>query len=100
MQQVVQKESYVALQTIYVKEKANTCVNYCTIKCMKTFLLAAFSFTLTCLIAFLFCLYFYILTHFKIVGCIVKSLITTSKCFFVEILMKKENLKYFLGATV
>ena len=75
-------------------------MNYCTIKWIKTFLLAASSFALTCLIVFLFCLCFYILTHFKIVGCIVESLITTSKCFFVEILMKKENLKCFLGATV
>ena len=73
-------------------------MNYCTIKWI-AFLLAASSFALICLIVFLFCLYFYILTHFKIVGCIVKSLITTSKCFFVEILMK-ENLKCFLGATV
>ena len=46
-----------------------------------------------CFIVFLFCLHFCLLSHFKIIRCIVKLLIATSTYFFVEIQLKKENLK-------
>ena len=52
MQQVVKKESYEAVETIYVKEKANTCVIYYVVKWMKRFSLTVYSFASTFLSQF------------------------------------------------
>ena len=41
----------------------------------------------------LFCLIFYLLSHFKITRSIAKSLTVTSTYFFVEIQLKKQKLK-------
>ena len=98
MQQVVQKESHEAVQTIYVKVKANTRVIYYVVKWMKTLSLKFLSLRLLCLIVFLFCLHFCILNPFEIIRCIVKSLIATSTFFFIEIQLKKENLKSIFWA--
>ena len=53
MQQLVKKESYEAVETINVKEKANTCVIYYVVKWMKKFLLTVSSFASTSLSQFL-----------------------------------------------
>ena len=49
MQQLVKKESYEAVETIYVKEKGNTCVIYYVVKWMKKILLTVSSFASTSL---------------------------------------------------
>ena len=51
------------------------------------------SFRPLCLIVFLFCLHFCILSHFEINRCIVKLLIVTSMPF----LLNHQNLKCFFG---
>ena len=53
-----------------------------------------------CLIVFLFCLHFCILSHFEIIRCIAKSLIATSTYFLLEYNWKKKTWKVFLGARV
>ena len=52
MQQVVKKESYEAVETIYVKEKGNTCVIYYVVKWIKRFSLTVSSFASTSLSQF------------------------------------------------
>ena len=60
-----------------------------------------FCFKLICLIVFLFCLHFCILSHFEIIRCIVKSLITNSTYFFCWNTTEKRKLeKCFLGGRV
>ena len=54
MQQIVQKESHEALQTIYVKEKANTRAIYYTVKQMETLLLTVSSFVFDLFISLVF----------------------------------------------
>ena len=49
MQQVVQKESHKAVQTIYVNEKTNTCMIYYVVKRMEALLLTVSSFSRTSL---------------------------------------------------
>ena len=107
MQQVVQKESHEAVQTIYVKVKANTRMIYQVVKWMKTLSLKfLLSLRLLCLIVFLFCLHFCILKPFEIIRCIVKSLIATWTFFLLLLLVflfllkynwKKKTWKVFFG---
>ena len=67
---------------------------------MKTFSQGVPFFALTsfCLIVFLFCLDFGVPGHFKIIICIVKSLITTWRIFCWNVTEKRKPEKYFLGA--
>ena len=51
---------------------------------------STFVSTSFCFVVFLFCLHFCLLSYFEIIRSIVKSLIATSKYFFLEIQMKKE----------
>ena len=78
------------------KEKVNTRVIYYVIKWMKTL---SFRFDL-CLIVFLICLHFYILSHFEIIRCIVKSLNATSTYFLFKYNWKKKTWKLLLHARV
>ena len=65
---------------------------------MKTILLTVSSFPCTCCCFhdFFFCVCFCLLSHFKIIRCTAKSLITTSTCFLLKCKWKK-NLKVFFG---
>ena len=56
-----------------------------------------FCFRPLCLIVFLFWLHFCILSYFKIIRCIVKSMIATSTYFLLKYNWKKENLKSVFG---
>ena len=101
MLQVVQKESHEVVQTIYVNEKANTWRVYYIVKRIITVyyivkrIMTVSSFVLTSLPhCFSLLSHFCILSYFKIIRCIAKSLITTSTYFFNEIQLKKENLKF------
>ena len=69
------------------------------IKWMKKLLLTISSFTSMpfCHIVFLHCLRFYILSHFLIIRCIVRPLITISMHFFIEYNWKKKTWKVFFG---
>ena len=63
---------------------------------MKSLLLTVSSFALTSLsLVFLFGLYFCILSHFEIIRCIVKSLISTSNYFLLKYNCKKKTWKVF-----
>ena len=72
------------------------------IKWMKKLLLTISSFTSMpfCHIVFLHCLRFYILSHFLIVRCIVRSLIITSMHFLLNTTEKRKLEKFFLGARI
>ena len=98
MQQVVQKESQEAMQTIYLTEEANTW----SITQLNEWKHLQSQFLLSlqpiCLNVFLFSLNFCILSHFKIIRYIMKSMITTS-VYFVEIQLRKENLKSVFWVT-
>ena len=68
---------------------------------MKTFLLTVSLLLLVqplCLIDFLLCLHFCILSNFKIIRCIVKSLIASSKYFLLKYNWKKKTWKLFFWA--
>ena len=71
-------------------------------KWIKTILWAVSSFTSGSysLIVFLFSLRFWLLSHFKKMRCIVKSLIAASTHFLSKYDWKKKFLKFFLGARV
>ena len=95
MQQIVQKELQEAVQTIYLKEKANTRMIYYVIKWMKTLSLIVSSFASTTL-SHCFSLLFAFLTsktfrnnymHCEIID-------RYFNVFFIEIQLKKENLKW------
>ena len=96
MQQVVQKKSHEAVQTIDVKEikkikiksKNKKNFNFFVIYYALNFF---FRFKLFLSCCFLFCL----LSHFQIIRCIVKSLIATSMYFLLKYNWKK-NLKNVL----
>ena len=77
-----------------LEEKTNICVIYYVLKWMKTILLTVSSFPCTCCCFhdFFFCVCFCLLSHFKIIRCTAKSLITTSTCFLLKCKWKK-NLK-------
>ena len=96
MQQVIQKESHEAVKTIYVKEKVNTSVICYVVTWMKTVSLTVLSFTLTTLSHCLsFLSAFFILSHFKIIRGIMKSLTTTSTNFLLKYNWKKKTWKMF-----
>ena len=54
-----------------------------------------FASTSYCLIVFLFCQHFRLLSHFEIIRCIVKSLIATSTYFSLKYNWKKKTWKVF-----
>ena len=94
MQQVEQKESDKAVQTIYLEEKANIWLIYYFYMNENTFVDSFFF----CLYLFLSHCYFllsafYLLSHFKIIRCIEKSPTGTSTYFLLKYNWKKENLK-------
>ena len=67
---------------------------HCILKWVKEFLLTVSSSTSTsCLIAFLFHLYFCILSNFEIIRCIVKALIASSMYFLLKYNWKKKIWK-------
>ena len=86
------------------RSKACICVIYYVFKWMKrvSYIASSFASTSFCVIVFLFCLHFCLLSHFKIIRCIVKSLIATSKYFLLEYNWKKKRKpeKCFLDTQV
>ena len=62
------------------EEKVSMCGVCYVFKQMKTHSLTVSSFALTpvCLIVFLFCPHFYLLSHLEIIRCVVKSVTTFS----------------------
>ena len=66
-------------------------VFYYIFQWMKTLLLTVSSFVsaLYCLIVFLFCQHFCLLSHFEIIKCFVKSVVTTSTYFLLKYIWKK-----------
>ena len=71
-----QKKTHEEVSTIYAKEKTSTCMIYYVVKWMKKRLLTAPSFSSTCL-------FYCILSHFKIIRCIVETLIAFSTYFLL-----------------
>ena len=92
------EESQKAVQTVYVKEKTNTRVICYVVKWMITVSLTVSSLALTSLShCFFFCLHFCILSHFKIIRCIVKSFIATSRYFLLKYNWKNKTWKVLFG---
>ena len=101
----IQNRSNQPKQTIYVKEKANIHMFYCIFKWMGKLsqTVSSFASTSLCLIVFLFCMYFCLLSHLEIIDCYfidMKSLIATSTYFCWYTTRKRKLEKCFLGAEV
>ena len=95
------EESHKAVQTVYVKEKTNTRVICYVVKWMITVSLTVSSLALTSLShCFFFCLHYCILSHFKIIRCIVKSFIALQGIFCWNTTGKIKLEKCFLGKRV
>ena len=102
MQQVAQKESHKALQTIYLEEKANISVIYYVLNEWKHLDVDSFFFRFYLLLSYCFFLLSAFLSsksfRYNQIHC--EIIDRYFNVFFVEIQLKKDNLKCFLGARV